>query len=286
MINKIGLGVSFFDIRFGGVYRGRQVLCIGRNGSGKSLLSYHFANQGLADGDKVLLLSGSLAKDVVILGESYGMPLANAVRTEQLMLLEYAGLFGVEESLSSNIMLPPEVFVELQEIIESHSISRVVLDSVLPWVAIQPVTRLTEHIYSFIHALDRLGVTTLMTLPKPLSNAAFALKKQMEDIVPVVLTMDHQEGSNRTLRVSKYLGEAYGISQPISIRIAPGKGLVLEAEQSQEQDLKDKEGVASHAAEVRSSFSFIPPKEGAGPLSATPKKEIKGPIRFSDIIRS
>jgi KaiC/GvpD/RAD55 family RecA-like ATPase len=284
MITKIGLGVSFFDTRFGGVYRGRQVLCIGRNGSGKSLLSYHFSNQGLLDGDKVLLLSGTLAKDVVILGESYGMHFANAVQTEQLMLLEYAGFLGAEESISSNIMLPPEAFVELQGIIESHSISRVVLDSVLPWVAIQPITRLTEHIYSFIHALDRLGVTTLMTLPKPLSNASFALKKQVEDIVPVVVTMDHQNGSNRTLRVSKYMGEAQGISQPIPIMIAPGKGLVLETEQSKEQP-KDKEGAPSNGAEGRSSFSFIPPKEGAVPLAATPAKEIKGPIRFSDIIR-
>jgi hypothetical protein len=82
------------------------------------------------------------------------------------------------------------------------------------------------------------------------------------------------------------MGEAQGISQPIPIMIAPGKGLVLEAEQSQERDPKDKEGMASHEAEGRSSYSFIPPKEGAVPLSATPKKEIKGPIRFSDIIRS
>ena len=284
MITKIGLGVSFFDTRFGGVYRGRQVLCIGRNGSGKSLLSYHFINQGLVDGDKVLLLSGSLAKDVVILGESYGMRFAAAVQTEQLMLLEYAGLLGVEEAISSNIMLPPEVFGELQGIIESHSISRVVLDSVLPWVAIQPVTRLNEHIYSFIHALDRLGVTTLMTLPKPVSNAAFALKKQMEDIVPVVVTLDHQNGLNRTLRVLKYLGESHGISQPIPIMIAPGKGLILEAEQSPECEPQAQGVVASNTGEGRPTFSFVPPKEGASSLA--PKKETNGPIRFSDIIRS
>ncbi|MEI6646620.1 MAG: RAD55 family ATPase [bacterium] len=286
MINKIGLGVSFFDTRFGGVYRGRQVLCIGRNGSGKSLLSYHFANQGIVDDDKVLLLSGSLAKDVVILGESYGMNFAAAVRTEQLILLEYAGLLGSEEAISSNIMLPPEVFVELQGIIEAHSISRVVLDSVLPWVAIQPLTRLNEHIYSFIHALDRLGVTTLMTLPKPLSNASFALKKQMEDIVPVVVTMDHQNGLNRTMRVSKYLGEAHGIVQPIPIMIAPGKGLVLETEQSRGRDSQDQGIVVPNVGEGQSSFSFVPPKEGGVPSSAAPKKETKGPIRFSDVIRS
>jgi KaiC/GvpD/RAD55 family RecA-like ATPase len=286
MINKIGLGVSFFDTRFGGVYRGRQVLCIGRNGSGKSLLSYHFANQGIVDGDKVLLLSGSLAKDVVILGESYGMHFSTAVQTEQLILLEYAGLLGSEEAVSSNIMLPPEAFVELQGIIEAHSISRVVLDSVLPWVAIQPITRLNEHIYSFIHALDRLGVTTLMTLPKPISNASFALKKQMEDIVPVVLTMDHQNGSNRTMRVSKYLGESHGIVQPIPITIAPGKGLVLEAEQSHEPNPKDKGVVPSPAGEGRASYSFVPPKEGAASSAVAPKKETNGAIRFSDVIRS
>lgn len=286
MINKIGLGVSFFDARFGGIYRGRQVLCVGRNGSGKSLLSYHFANQGIVDGDKVLLLSGALAKDVVILGESYGMNFTHAVQTEQLMLLEYAGLLGAEASVSSNVMLPPEAFMELQEIIEAQSISRVVLDSVLPWVAIQPQTRLTEHVYSFIHALDRLGVTTLMTLPKPVSNAAFALKKQLEDIVPVVVTMDHHNGAGRTLRVSKYLGEAHGIAQPMAIMISSGKGLILEEKPTQETFAKGQEEGMANVGPGRGSFSLASPKVDEVPAPSVPKKETNGPIRFSDIIRS
>ncbi len=284
MINKIGLGVSFFDTRFGGVYRGRQVLCVGRNGSGKSLLSYHFTNQGILDGDKVLLLSGSLSKDVVIQGESFGMHFEQAVKTEQLILLEYAGLLGTEGARSSNVMLPPEAFMELQGLIEAQSISRVVLDPVLPWVAIQPVTRLAEHVYSFIHALDRLGVTTLMTLPKPLSNAAFALKKQLEDIVPVVVTLEHQAGANRSLRISKYVGESYGVTQSIPITIVPGRGLLAADEQSSDRPAQEQEG-SLKKSEVRSAYSFVPPKEDAQ-AAGTQKRETKGPIRFSDIIRS
>ncbi len=223
MIDKTCLGIPLFDTLMGGVYRNRQVLCWGRAGTGKSTLGLHFINQALADGDRALLLSGRRATDTLIVSASFGMPFAEAVTSGQLTLLEYANLI-TEKASSSNVMLPPQAFMELQEIIATQSIRRVVLDTVLPWVAIQPTSRLTEHLYSFIHALDRLDATVLLTLPKPVSNAAFMLKNKLDDLCPVSIFLDSTPTGERSLRTTKYLGEVANLEKPVAFAIRSGKG--------------------------------------------------------------
>ena len=227
IVDKTKLGIPFFDTCFGGVYRGRQSLCSGRNGSGKSILTYHFLNQAIQDGDKALLLSPYRAHDTLIIAESVGIPFGQAVESGQLTILEYAS-FIPESHASSNVMLPPQSFMELQDTIEAQSIRRLALDTVLPWVAIQPVSRIAEHVYSFIHALERLGVTSLLTLPKPVSNPSFTLKSLLEDLCPVVINIDHNEGKDRVLRVTKYLGEVRNLSKPFPFVICPDRGITLE----------------------------------------------------------
>lgn len=225
MIDKTNLGIPFFDQIFGGVFRNRPVLCWGPAGSGKSTLGLHFINQALSHGDRALLLSGRRAADTLIIAESFGMPLSKAVSSQQLTLLEYAALI-TNSAASSNIMLPPQAFVELQEIITSQSIRRVVLDPVVPWVAIQPTDRLTEHLFSFVRALDRLGATVLLTLPRPVSNSAFLLKNKLEDLCPVSLLLDQSAKNERHLQITKYLGAVPHLETTIPFRILSGKGLV------------------------------------------------------------
>lgn len=291
MIDKIGFGVPFFDRMYGGVFRGRQTLCVGRENSGKSMLAYHFAHQGLKDDDKVLLLSNIPVKDVLILAETYGMEFANAVHSGQLTLLEYTGFLGQTDA-SINVMLPPDAFMELQDIIENQAISRVILDPVLPWVAIQPTTRLSEHVYSFIHAFDRLGVTSLMTIPKPVSNAAFVLKKTLEDLSPIVISTDIISPDVRTVTVTKYLGESHGLAETVKCAFVPGRGLVPWSE------CEPVTPAEPTIAPPPNSFVSAPqqsqPSHGpisfaaapTAPYSTAPQPEKKsGPIRFSDVLR-
>jgi len=224
VVDKTKLGIAFFDDRFGGVYRGRPALCSGRHGSGKSIFAFHFLHQALQDGDKALLLSSYRAEDTIIVAESLGLSFADAVTRGQLTILEYA-TFIPECAASANVMLPPQSFMELQETIESQSIRRVAFDTVLPWVAIHPISRIAEHVYSFIHAIERLGVTSLLTLPKPVSNPAFTLKSRLEDLCPIAVNLE-QSGDSRVLRVTKYLGEIRNLSTPFPFQIAQGKGIV------------------------------------------------------------
>ena len=281
IVDKTKLGIAFFDNAFGGVYRGRQVLCSGRRGSGKSILACHFLNQGIQDGDKTLLLSNYRAQDTIIVAESLGLPFAKAVTEGQLTILEYAS-FIPENAASANVMLPPQSFMELQETVETQSVRRLAFDTALPWVAIHPVARIAEHVYSFIHAIERLGVTALLTIPKPASNPSFTLKSRLEDLCPVSISMDHENGAGRTLRVTKYLGEVKSLSTPFPFVIVPGKGIISEAEAQAmppPEPKPEKSGGPAPAAQT------LPPGPEPALYDAAPQAPHKKPINFSSVIR-
>ncbi len=273
IVDKTKLGLAFFDERFGGVCSGRQVLCWGRRGSGKSILACHFLNQALLEGDKTLLLSKYQPQDTVIIAESLGMRFADAVANGRLTIWEY-NTFIPESNASSNVMLPPQSFMELQETVESQSIRRVVFDSVLPWVAIQPTTRIAEHVYSFIHALERLGVTSLLTLSKPVSNAAYTLKNRLEDLCPVAIQLEHSDGEARLLRVTKYFGENPRLLSPFPFVIVPAIGIALDV-----PILPLDTGTVPSQPDPGDLLT--PPTVAASPPSAAVKKT----VRSSSVIR-
>ncbi len=57
MIDKTRLGLSCFDERYGGLYRKRAALCVGRQGSGKTLLGVQALLQSVKEGERGLMLS-------------------------------------------------------------------------------------------------------------------------------------------------------------------------------------------------------------------------------------
>jgi len=67
---------------------------------------------------------------------------------------------------------------------------------------------MAERVFLFVRALDRLNVTSLLTIPKPVSRLACRLKSSLEKVVPIaiMLSSDPQTGKSGWL-VTKYLGE-------------------------------------------------------------------------------
>lgn len=222
MIDKTRLGIPFFDDYFGGIYRKRPALCVGRHGSGKTLAALQAVMQSVREGERGLMLSSWHAHDLTIIADTLGLPLSHAVESRQVVLLEYADIMPTQE-FEKNLTLPPGSFMELQEIVEANGISRVVIDTVLPWVAIHQEDKLPKHIYSFIHALERMGVTALFTLPKPVSALAFTLKNRLEEQVPIVFTLEQDPRGNRSLVINKYLGEV-NLPAPLPFSIVTGTG--------------------------------------------------------------
>ena len=206
MINKTPIGIPFFDTEFGGIYRSRVALVTGRAESGKTTLGLQYLAQGLRMHESGLMLSARRSHDLAITADSLGLPVAQAIDTGMLTFLEYSE-FVPGRDRESSIMLPPDGFIQLKEIIESNAVQRVVIDTVLPWVTLPEPSHLAEHVFSLVRAFERLGVTALFMLPKPVSVAASRLRKMLEDVVPISITLAYEtETHTRQWLVTKYLG--------------------------------------------------------------------------------
>lgn len=228
MIDKTRSGLEFFDQRFGGIYRQRATLCVGRHGSGKTIAALHALMQSVKEGERGLMLSAWRSADLCIVAEQFGFPLADAVRSGQIVLLEYTR-FSPEPELEQSRVLPPGSFMEFEEIVVSNGIRRVVIDTVLPWIAIRDEDRLAKHVYSFLHALERMEVTAFLTMPRPVSPLAFALKNRIEQQTPIVFILEVDAQKRRHMLVNRYLGQA-NLPPPLPIAIEPGRGIVPVAE--------------------------------------------------------
>ena len=87
-METVATGVDFFDS--GPQFRrGRLYLGFGISGTGKSVLGLQFACAGLLGGEKVLYVCREKPEDLVQLGESLGLPLAEHLDDERLVVLQY-----------------------------------------------------------------------------------------------------------------------------------------------------------------------------------------------------
>jgi KaiC/GvpD/RAD55 family RecA-like ATPase len=225
MIAKTHLGVEFFDEQFGGIYRGRSTLVSGRADAGKTVLGLQFVAEGIRRSERCLLLSARPAADVIISASALGFPFDQAVDAGQLIVLEYSDYVPGRDR-EDHMTIPNEGFVQLQEIIDTNAVVRLVLDTALPWVAVPAPDHLAEHVFSFVRSFDRLGCTTLLTLPRPVSALAHKLRNALEDVVPVSISLNYDpDTESRLWLVNKYLG-AKKLDQGVAYAILPGAGLV------------------------------------------------------------
>ena len=252
MINKTPLGIAFFDAECGGVYRDRSVLVTGISGAGKTMLGLHFLAQGLRLQERGLMLSTERAVDLAIMADSLDIPVGGAIETGAFTVLEYSEFIPGRDQ-ETNIMLPPDGFMQLKEIIETNAIRRVVIDTVLPWITLPNPAHLAEHIFSLIRAFERLGVTALYTLPQPVSTAAIRLRKMLEDVVPISITLLVEDAPvSRRWLVNKYLGQNLK-ADGVRYDILPKKGIVAHT-------------AAAGAAVAGERPVPLPPAPGAAPV--------------------
>jgi KaiC/GvpD/RAD55 family RecA-like ATPase len=225
-MDKVRTGIGFFDEAYGGIYRNRVTLLNGPHRSGKTIASFSFLMEGIRLDERVLVLSLDRLEDLGLEIDQFGYPISEAVQAEQLIMLDYHNRrpFGSD---GTSFQLPPNSFREFQRVVETYAVQRVVIDPVLPWVAL-PLgrKRLREHIVSFVRALQRMEVTALLTLPKPASSAAHHLRHILESHASASLTLIPEPSRGMTrLAVNKYLGASQNLVH-FDCRIERGKGLV------------------------------------------------------------
>lgn len=275
-------GVRFFDDRYGGTYSSRCTALCGPSGAGKSAIGLQFIAQGVRQGERGLILSAQPAADVVIYASAFGPEVQQAVESGELVILEYADYVPGRDR-EENLMLPPDGFIQLQEIIDSNAIQRVVLDTALPWVMPPSLDMMAEHVFSFVRAFERLRCTTLLTMPKAVSPTASKLKATLDDIVPVSISLSMEPGSGQhRWAVTKYLGETR-IEPPVPFVLQVGIGAVKGTEPA-ETPAPARAPEPVHAPEQVALEAPAPTPAPAAVGAAAPQPT--GRVRFANVLLS
>jgi KaiC/GvpD/RAD55 family RecA-like ATPase len=267
MTDKTPFGIDLIDSRYGGVFRGRPFLVSGPSKSGKTAAAFHFLRKGLRLRERCLILTARPAADVLAEAEGLGMGFADAAREGQVILLEYGDDVPGRHS-ETQIMLPPDSFMQLASVISDQAVMRLVLDTCVPWVAVNSPDHLEEHVFSFIRSLDRMGVTTMLTMPKAASLASAKLYKMIEAQVPISLTLDPaSRGGDRLILVNKYLGMDDKIGAEIPFAISHNLGITAPDQVKESADLaKGKaESTESEATSEKTIISEESASESALP---------------------
>ena len=219
-MTKSLIGVEGFDRRFGGVYCARTALVCGPDGVGKSSLALLFLQTGIGAGEPGLLLAEDSPETVIDRGLEWGVDVEGEVALGQLTVLNYPE-YAPDVRASTYSNLPSDSFEALRQVIEEKKIRRVALDTVLPWVQIADAELAARVTFSLVRALDKLGVTTLLTIPLPNSGPARELRRILECNVPCALEIVHSSSATdpalregRRIVPRKYLG-AVTLGEPI-----------------------------------------------------------------------
>ncbi len=299
MIVKTHSGIQMLDESMGGVYSKRSFLVSGRRGSGRTVTGLHFLQRGLQNEERCLCLSTMAGNDLLIFADALGIPLEIHTEQEDLILLEYAS-FTPGAQMPGKDMLPPEGFEQLRSIIDAHSVKRVLLDTVIPWVAVTDSKRMAEQVFSFVRSFERLGVTIMMTLPQPVSQKAHKLKNCLEEVVPISILLKRDgdpPNTRHSMQVVKYLG-AHQLGAPIPFSIQAGVGICppvapsapaaespAPTRSTERIPLPKPEGVDEEPTRTRVGFSQvgrIPSQPAPAPPPPRPQ-EPQGPTKLSSV---
>lgn len=254
MTDKTPIGIEFLDRRYGGAFRGRPLLVCGPAKAGKTAAAFHFIQRGLRLRERCLMLTARPAADIVVQADAMGLGFSQAVASGDLILLEYADDVPGRHNEAA-MTLPSNSFMQLAQIVAEQAVARLALDTCLPWVAVKASDRLEEHVFSFIRSLDRMGVTSLLTMPKAASLAAARLYKLVEAQVPISMTLDYEPpGESRVLIVNKYLGMDDKVGLEVAFAVVPKEGMVEATTSLEEKTVVGKSGrPTDHDGDVRFS---------------------------------
>ena len=187
-------------------------------------MGLHFIRQALRQDERALILTTASSRASAELAASLGFDFAPHFESGRLTIRESASFTaGPDTAHWSN--LPPEGFDRLRCLIETHGIRRVLLDTVLPWVAVPRMDMVAERVLSFVRSFERMAVTSMMTIPKPVSPIAVHLKKSMDDATPISILLTPTATPHRyNFDVIKYYGHTDSVFSR-EYTITPGLGI-------------------------------------------------------------
>jgi len=232
---RVSSGVAGLDIMLGGGYvTGRTMLVAGGPGTGKTILSWHFLFEGIANDEKVMLVSLDQGQETIMNDISeFGWSPERAVASGNLTILSgkldivptdghYEYVISFEEPfLREQPLTVPRLAELINKKAEETKASRIAVDGLGPLVELAgDQFRVRQLVYGFIQDLNSRDNTILLTHELRKSNLANNdLPYFLSDGV-LELNMLYSSGDYvRTMRIVKVRGIKH-MMKPVMFKIS------------------------------------------------------------------
>ena len=276
-ISLVPSGILPIDEHLHGIVPGRTYVLSGAPGTGKSVASMQFLMSALKAGERVAILTQDDPEDLLAQSEYLSFDLAQAVASDQLAFLrfqlDFSRRFGRAPS-------PEPAFAELRKLLGSTAPSRIVIDSVVPFI--DGGTSSASSTIALLQLLDELGATSFITYPGDLAGAYDRRLDPLVQRAAAILHLTADRMRHRQIEIRKVRYRVPSVS-PIPYKIESGAGLVMAAEevrwQNEEQNIAgDRQrfvldipnGAANEALRLLQSHYSVKVVNNARPTPSAP----------------
>jgi KaiC/GvpD/RAD55 family RecA-like ATPase len=223
-------GIGPIDQQLGGVMPGRTYVLSGAPGTGKSVACLQFLAAALQSGERAAILTQDDPEDLLSQGEFLSLDLTAAIASERLYLLRFQLDFNRRFSRASS---PDEAFAELRRLLGAQPPSRLVIDSVVPFI--DGGGSSASSAIAMLQLLDELGSTSLVTYP---GDLAAAYDRRLDPLTQRAAAIFHLSADRQRHRQIEIRKVRYRVSSasPIPYRIEAGAGFVPIADELRWQE--------------------------------------------------
>ncbi|HET6764997.1 MAG TPA: ATPase domain-containing protein [Longimicrobiaceae bacterium] len=217
----LSTGIEALDSRLGGLVEGRYYLVSGGPGTGKTSLALHFLGAAVEAGERCAILTQDDPEDLLAQGEFLGYELRAAAEGDRLAVLQYRLDFAHNYTRMAD---PGRVLEEMEQMLGEPSVSRIVIDTVVPFVDSQGAQ--DDATAALAAMMERLPGTKYLTVPGDVGDSHYW---RMYDRVVTgaagIFHLERGEGQARVLTLRK-LRQTATSTDPLHFTLAAGMGVV------------------------------------------------------------
>ena len=217
----ISTGIPELDQRLGGLVESRYYLLTGTPGGGKTSAAVHFIAEGLKNGETCIILTQENPDDLFAQAEFIGFDFQEAAARETLILIQYRLDFS---NNYARVADPRKVARELIDLLEGAKPTRMVVDSILPFVQAGGLAH--GAVSALLHVLEEINPTTYFTVPGDLGDSFYArLYDPLVSSTAGVFHFEMYHGEIRQITIRK-IRQAPNSTEPLRFVIRAGVGIV------------------------------------------------------------
>lgn len=230
----VSTGIEALDARLGTLIEGRDYIFVGPSGVGKTSAALHFLGAGLEAGEICAILSQDDPSDLIAHADHLGYDFRHALANDRLRALRFRLDFLRNYS---RVFDPALVFAELDSVLGEPRPSRLVIDSLLPFLDGGPYV--DDLVDGLAHFLAEFPGTVYLTVPTELGEIVYRrIYHRIASSAAGIFELRFLEGRGRECSIQKLRQPAL-YTDPFRFVIRPGVGIVEEGSWDMPDNLPD-----------------------------------------------